>query len=148
MEIFKTKELEKEYKEYQELLKEVFECGFCRILSCKYQKKFDVVCSICRNAACKKCKKLLISIETIINNCDENGKDYIYNFTKDFLNLDELTLDFFSLNINKKVKIEKELFKKKVKSEKNSTKTIKQKLPGTVKNGQYQFGKWKRHYYY
>ena len=148
MEIFKTEELKKEYKEYQQLLKDVFDCSFCQIFSCKYHKKFDMVCNLCREVHCKKCKKLLLSIEILTDSCDEVGKDFIYDFTKDFLNLDNLTLDFFNIEINKKIKIEKELFKKKVKSEKNSTKTIKQKLPSGVKNGQYQIGRRKRHYYY
>ena len=36
MEIFKSEEMKKEYKEYLGLLDDVLECGFCRKLSCKY----------------------------------------------------------------------------------------------------------------
>ena len=69
-----------------------------------------MVCNLCREVHCKKCKKLLLSIEILTDSCDEVGKDFIYDFTKDFLNLDNLTLDFFNIEINKKIKIEKELF--------------------------------------
>ena len=150
MEIFKTETMKKEYKEYLILLDDVLECGFCRIDSCKYHKKFQVTCTLCRNAQCKKCKKLLISKDILMKNCDQDGQNYIYYFTIDYLNLSPESRNFF-FSEKEKIevrKIEKELFKKKVKSEKNSTKVVKQILPGGLKNGQYKVGRWKRHYYY
>ena len=150
MEIFKSAEMKKEYKEYLVLLDDVLECGFCRKLSCKYDKKFNPLCNLCRDAKCKKCGKLLISIEILKKNCDEDGQEYIFNYTTDYLNLSKESRAFFfpEKEIIKIKKVEKELFKKKTKDEKNSTKVVKQKLPTGIKNGQYQVGRKKRHYYY
>ena len=150
MEIFKTETMKKEYKEYLKLLDDVLECGFCRIDSCKHHKKHKLTCTLCRDAQCKKCKKLLISKDVLVKNCDQDGQDFIFNFTVDYLNLSPESRAFFfpekeEIEIKK---IEKELFKKKVKSEKNSSKIVKQVLPGGVKNGQYQVGRRKRHFYY
>ena len=150
MEIFKSDTIKKEYKEYLVLLDDVLTCGFCRTDSCKNHKKFTVTCSLCRNAQCKKCKRLLISKEILMKNCDQDGQEYIYYYTMDYLNLSQESRAFFfpDKETVEVQKIEKELFKKKVKSEKNSTKVVKQKLPQGIKNGQYTVGRWKRHFYY
>ena len=95
MEIFKSAEMKKEYKEYLVLLDDVLECGFCRKLSCKYDKKFNPLCNLCRDAKCKKCGKLLISIEILKKNCDEDGQEYIFNYTTDYLNLSKESRAFF-----------------------------------------------------
>ena len=150
MEIFKTETIKKEYKEYLKLLDDVLECSFCRIDSCKHHKKHKPTCALCRDAQCKKCKKLLISKDILLKNCDQDGQDYIYYYTIDYLNLSPESRTFFFPEKEKieVKKLKKELFKKKVKSEKNSEKVVKQVLPGGVKNGQYQMGRRKRHYYY
>ena len=150
MEIFKSVEMKREYKEYIKLLNDVLKCGFCRKLSCKYHKKYNAICNLCRDAQCKNCRKVIISKDILLKNCDENGQEYIFNFTVDYLNLSKQSRAFFfpEKEIIEIKKVEKELFKKKTKDEKNSTKVVKQKLPAGVKNGQYQVGRKKRRYYY
>ena len=70
---------------------------------------------MCRDAQCKKCKKLLISKDILLKNCDQDGQDYIYYFTIDYLNLSPESRSFFFPEKEKIEvrKIEKELFKKK-----------------------------------
>ena len=75
MEIFKSEEIKKEYKEYLTLLDDVLECGFCRKLSCKYEKKFNPICNLCRDAKCKKCEKLLISLEILKKTAMKMGRN-------------------------------------------------------------------------
>ena len=77
-----------------------------------------------------------------------NRQDYLYNFILTFLNLNNESLLNFFPDIKKIETINKEFFIKRVKSEKNSTKTINKKLPINIRNGQFIFKGWKRKFYY
>ena len=65
----------------------------------------------CRERFCKNCKNFRISFEMFLKNTDEIGKDYLYNFISDFLNINSLTLQiFFPEMVNKTIiSVEKKL---------------------------------------
>ena len=105
-------------------LLKVLECGLCMKTSCdknvyyKYERK----CNRCKEEFCKNCKNFRISFKMFLKNTDEIGKDYLYNFISDFLNINSLTLQkFFPEMVNKTIKsVEKKLtIKSYIKSEKN-----------------------------
>ena len=88
MELFKTNLLKKEFERFQnEELINVLECGFCKRISCEWDRKFKVTCDICRKARCKACSSFNIAKENLFRNLDKEGKDYLGNFIKNFLNL-------------------------------------------------------------
>ena len=148
MELFKTKELQKEFYEFiKDILPNVLSCGLCQKLSCMWHSKFDVSCLHCRKTECKNCKKFNISKEILLNSASKESVDYIYNFISDFLNISDESINLFFPEI-KVEKIEKDIYKKKVKSEKNRTQTVKVKLPSNVRSGYFQNGRWKRRFFY
>ena len=84
--------------------------------------KYEPKCNRCREELCKNCKNFRISFEMLLKNTDETGKDYLYNFISDFLNINSLTLqNFFPEMVNKTIiSVEKKLtIKSYNKSEKN-----------------------------
>ena len=64
-------------------------------------RKFELDCRRCREACCIPCKKFKSTVETLMNNIDEDGKVYLENFIMDFLNIS-------NEGLNKFFKIEKE----------------------------------------
>ena len=149
MELFKTDCLKKEYEEFINIhLPNVYSCGLCNKKSCKNHLRYEITCSLCKNEKCKNCYSFFISKDILINSSSKETKDYLYNYILTFLNLDNETLLNFFPDIKKIETINKEFFIKRVKSEKNSTKTINQKLPINIRNGQFNFKGWKRKFYY
>ena len=149
MELFKTDCLKKEYEEFINIhLPNVYSCGLCTKKSCKNHSHYKITCSLCKNEKCKNCFSFFISKDILINSLSKETKDYLYNYILTFLNLDNKTLLNFFPDIKKIETINKEFFIKRVKSEKNSTKTINQKLPTNIRNGQFNFKGWKRKFYY
>ena len=153
MELFKTDFLKKEYEEFINVhLPNVYLCGLCNKKSCKYHSRYKITCSLCKNEKCKNCYSFFISKDILINSSSKEIKDYLYNFILTFLNLNNETLLNFFPDIKKietiKETANKEFFIKRVKSEKNSTTTINQKLPINIRNGQFNFKGWKRKFYY
>ena len=153
MEFFKTETMKKEFDEFtKKILPGVLSCNLCRKLTCKYHSKFDPCCSMCRNEHCSNCKKFIISKDILLKYNDEEAKNYISNYICDFLNISTVSLNSFfpeikvkQLNIEEK---KKELYKKRVKSEKNSSKVVQQKLPTYVKSGNFQNGNRKIQFFY
>ena len=70
----------------------MLECGLCQLNSCEWDRKFKVTCDRCRKARCKTCISFDIAKENLFKNLDKQGKDYLENFIKDFLNLSNETL--------------------------------------------------------
>ena len=88
MELFKTNLLKKEFERFQnEELINVLECELCQRISCEWDRKFKVTCDRCRKARCKACSSFNIAKENLFRNLDKEGKDYLGNFIKNFLNL-------------------------------------------------------------
>ena len=121
-----------------ELLK-VLECGLCMKTSCdkNFDYKYEPKCNRCREEFCKNCKNFRISFEMFLKNTDEIGKDYLYNFISDFLNINSLTLQiFFPEMVNKTIiSVEKKLtIKSYNKSEKNRPQVVNQELTDIKKN--------------
>ena len=148
MELFKTKELQKEFDEFtKDILRNVLSCNLCQKLSCMWHPKFDVSCLHCRKEQCKNCKKFNISKDILLGSASVETVDYLYNFISDFLNISDDSIKTFFPEI-KVEKVEKSYHKKKVKSEKNRTQTVYVKLPSHVKSGCFQHGRWKRRFFY
>ena len=93
MELFKTDLLKEEYERFQnEVLINVLECGLCQSFSCgKSHRKFFLGCDRCRKAWCQPCKIFNITKQTLLENLDPEGRKYLENFIKDFLNLSNKT---------------------------------------------------------
>ena len=93
MDLFKTNILIQEYERFQnEVLINVLECGLCQKSSWEYHKKFFIGCDRCRKAWCQPCISFKIAKQTLLQNLDNEGKKYLENFIKDFLNLSNETL--------------------------------------------------------
>ena len=93
MGLFKTNIVQQEYKRFQnEVLINLLECGLCQNSSCEYHKKFFIGCDRCRKAWCQPCISFKIAKQTLLQNLDNEGKKYLENFIKDFLNLSNETL--------------------------------------------------------
>ena len=90
MELFSTNLLKSKYENFKknELLK-VLECGLCMKSSCdkNFHYKFEPKCNRCKEEFCKNYKTVRISLVMFLKNTDEIGKDYLYNFRSDFLNM-------------------------------------------------------------
>ena len=148
MELFKSRELQKEFDEFtKDILPNVLSCNLCQKLSCMWHSKFDVICLHCRKEQCKNCKKFNISKDILLNSASVETVDYIYNFICDFLNISDDSIKRYFPEI-KVEKVEKSYYKKKVKSEKNRTQTVSVKLPSHVRSGTYQNGRRKRRFFY
>ena len=70
----------------------MLERRLCQRNSCKWDRKFVVTCGRCRKARCQACNSFNIAKENLFKNLDKEGKDYLENFIKDFLNLSNETL--------------------------------------------------------
>ena len=94
MEIFKTELRKKEYDRFQnEVLINVLECGLCQSFSCgKSHRKLFIGCDRCRKAWCQPCKIINITKQTLLKNLNHEGRKYLENFIKNFLNLSNKTL--------------------------------------------------------
>ena len=107
MELFKTKELQKEFNEFtKDILPNVLSCNLCQKLSCMWHSRFDISCLHCRKEQCKNCKKFNISsasVETV---------DYLYNYINDLLNLSDESIRTYFPEV-KVERIEKSYYKKK-----------------------------------
>ena len=94
MELFKTNLLKREYHRFQnEVLINVLECGLCQSFSHgESDKKVFLGCDRCRKAWCQPCIIFNIAKQTLLENLDREGRKYLKNFIKDFLNLSNKTL--------------------------------------------------------
>ena len=128
----------------------VANCGPCSQFSCEAHRKFKITCNQCREQRYSNCCSFKCSIEIILTqNGDKDAKDYLSNFVNDFLNLSELTVSFFSIEISKKTVEKKEQInyvKCYRKSEKNRLQVVDQVLQNTDKL-QYRFKGRKHHFY-
>ena len=93
MELLKTDLLKKEFERFQnKILVNVLECGLCQKTSCEWDKKFFIGCDRCRKVRCQPCISFNIAKDNLLKNLDNEGREYIENFIKDFLNLSNVNL--------------------------------------------------------
>ena len=136
MEIFETDILKKEFEKIQkEDLIETLKCGYCQKTACEsFHKKILASCKFCRENFCKSCQSFNITKENLLSYTDEIGKEYIENFIKDFINLSDRTIEStYKLNIIRKPIQKKFLVKSYIKSSKNRSQVINQKVDGSEK---------------
>ena len=96
-----------------------------------FHYKYEPKCNRCREEFCKNCKNFRISFEMFLKNTDEIGKDYLYNFISDFLNMSSSSLQNFFPEVVNKIIISVEkgfIIKSYNKSEKNRNQVVKQEL--------------------
>ena len=67
-------------------------CGLSQRNSREWDRKFKVTCDRCRKTRCKACSSFNIAKENLFKNLDKEGKYYLENFIKDFVNLSNETL--------------------------------------------------------
>ena len=88
MEIFKTDILKKEFEKFKkQILLGVLDCAFCKKSSCEWHQRFFVDCDRCRKSWCGSCKIFNSAKQSLLENLDNNGKTYLENFVRDFLNI-------------------------------------------------------------
>ena len=136
MEIFETDILKKEFEIFQkEDLIEILKYGYCQKTACEsFHKNFLASCKFCRENFCKSCQSFNITKENLLSYTDEIGKEYIENFIKDFINLSDRTIEStYKLNIIRKPIQKKFLVKSYIKSSKNRSQVINQKVDGCEK---------------
>ena len=125
MELFKSRELQKEFDEFtKDILPNVLSCNLCQKLSCMWHSKFEVSCLHCRKEQCKKCKKFNILKDILLGSASVETVDYLYNYISDFLNLSDDSIRTYFPEI-KVERIEKSCYKKRVKSEKKQNTNCK-----------------------
>ena len=136
MEIFKTDYLKKEFRKFQkEDLVAVLSCGYHQKTCCKWKhNKFFAGCKYCREGFCKNCHKFKTNLEALLLGTDTIGRDYLQNFITDFLHIDISTIQTFFSNTVEKIPVVKEVqVKSYVKSEKNRSQVVTQKLDNIEK---------------
>lgn len=96
MEIFKTDVLKREFEEFKNrILLEVLDCGLCQISSCENHNRFFIDCNQCRKSWCGPCKFFFSAKQSLLENLDDNGKTYLENFIRDFLNLSDESIKHY-----------------------------------------------------
>ena len=98
MDFFRSGVLKKEYENFvKEILPLVAECGLCVQFSCEYDKKFLVTCRRCREQRCTNCFSFKTLFDILTKNGNDEAKDYLTNFTYDYLGIRELSAEFFNI---------------------------------------------------
>lgn len=96
MELFKTKLSKEEFERVKnKTLVDVLKCGLCHKSSCKNHHRFFVDCDWCRKSWCHPCKIFICAKKTLLKNLDDNGKKYLDNFIRRFLNLSDESFQKF-----------------------------------------------------
>ena len=108
IEVFKCDILKKEYQEFvNETPPEVLKCNYCNEDSCKYHSRFLSTCQLCRKDRCKKCRIFNLQMDLLMASADDLGKNYIFNFVLDFLNISSETLKhFYNIDNSKNEKMQ------------------------------------------
>ena len=136
MKIFKSDELKRELKRFEEQdLIKILECSYCQKTACQsFHTKFLVSRKFCRESFCNNCHKFDVGWDVLLRKADEIRKDYIENFIRDFFNISTKTI-----KLNYKVQIEsvpvEKTFKVKSynKSEKNRIQVINKEFKNCEK---------------
>ena len=113
----------------------VIECGYCKKLSCKWHKKFEVGCNQCRQSRCRNCHEFDNSRNFLLQNLDENGREHLSNFVVDFLNISNESLKRYFSNTEIKVinRSKTFLIKSYNKSEKNRDQVVNKTISYQIK---------------
>ena len=88
MELFKTDVLKKEYKNFTDsLLIQVMKCQYCNKLLYQWHTKYKLDCSQCSQSRCRDCLAFNTSRNYLLENLNDEGKEFLNNFVVDFLNI-------------------------------------------------------------
>ena len=104
-------------KEYQNLHKNILlllnNCGNCNIFKCQYCLEFLGSCSLCIKKRWKNCTEFNKSKDILLNCDDFQISCYVKNFLVGYFNLNDLTKEFFKIDISEEVQKKKKKKKKK-----------------------------------
>ena len=148
MELFKTDVLKKEYKNFtNSLLLEVMKFNYCNSLS--WHKKFKIECNQCRQSRCRGCYAFNTSRNYLLDNLDDEGKEYLNNLIVDFLNISDESLNRYFKYIKPTIIDRTKTFNVKSfrKSEKNRSQVVYQTLENCEQIVNYRVGDKKRKFY-
>ena len=86
--IFQTKFLEQEFKEfYQVIIPNLNQCNSCGILNCRYCFLFQYNCNMCRIMRCKNCQLFKNTKDLMFEKCSINQWNYVVNFIHDLFDV-------------------------------------------------------------
>ena len=110
--IFKNKtHLKKEYENlHKNILPILNECGNCNKFKCNYCLKFSVNCNLCIKTKCKNCYEFNKSKDILLNCGIFQIELYVRNFLFDYFNTNDLTKEFFKMNISEKMQQKNPLY--------------------------------------
>ena len=146
MERFKTDVLKKEYKHFtNSLLLEVLKCNYCNTISCQWHTKFKLECSQCRQSRFRDCYAFNTFRNYLLENLDDEGKEFLNNFIVDVLNISDESLSRYFKDIKSTVIDRSRTYNVKSfkKSEKNRLQVVYQTLTN-CKSINYRVGNKKR----
>ena len=124
--IFKSKFLEKEFKEfYQDIIPNLNNCNSCGILKCRCCFVFQYNCSMCHILRCKNCQLFKNSRDLLFEKCSIDQWHYVVNFVRDLFHVSNYSvLRYNDLKpISQQVKDKNEVFLSKKDSENYLNKT-------------------------
>ena len=97
MEIFRSDVLKREYREFvNDIQPTVIKCDYCNIDSYKWHNRLNISCNLCREQRCSICFKFNLTRNFLMQNADDIGKTFLYNFILVFLNISDESLNFFT----------------------------------------------------
>ena len=144
LEVFKNDVLKKEYKEFiKETLPKVLNCSYCNISYCNFHSRFVAFCKKSCSERCNDCRVFNLQMDMLMQAAYVVGKNYLFNFVLDFLNISSESLKHF-YNIESSSDNEKRQFLISWKMhEEHGRKKYTSNVSSTIKY-QYQMKKRKR----
>ena len=74
-------------------------------------KKFLISCKFCQKAFPKTCHRFNISKRTLLSQANSIERDYLENYTIDFLNINQQTINSFYKEEITRIPVQKKTFK-------------------------------------
>ena len=101
--IFKSAEYKREYKDLLKILPALNECNLCMKIKCENCKNYTFTCRSRLKEKCKNCDLYMTKRDTLLENPNRKAADYVFNFLTDCFNSNDLTRQFFKLNISDEI---------------------------------------------
>ena len=110
--IFKNRtELKKEYQIlHKNILPMLNKCGNCNKFKCHHCLKFSVNCNLCIKKRCTNCNEFNKSKDILLNCSDFQIEHFGRNFLVDYFNVNDLTKEFFKMDISEEVQKKNPLY--------------------------------------
>ena len=145
LEVFRNDVLKKEYEEFiNEILPKVLNCNYYNISYCNFHSRFVAFCKKCCSERCNNCRVFNLQMDMLMQAADVVGKNYIFNFVLDFLNISSESLRHF-YNIESSSNNEKRQFLISWKMhEEHGRKNYTSNISSAINKYQYQMKKRKR----